>query len=1012
MWQAVSRPTSVSVRTGPTAFAGRERELTAVAEVLGHRPAAVLIEGEPGMGRSRLLAELAQRPEFADGRVLTGRCQQLREPFPYGPVLEALRSVGGRFDAACSDSPADPRDPAEQLRPAGRTSLASTTDRADSCGQAGPPSATGPIGPLGPDASPPTKANDHQLGQLSPVAGVLRPLLPELAGQLPPTPESPSEPGARRHRVFRAFRELLVACGPALLLIDDLQWADEDTLDLIRFLAADLPPQLGVVLAYRSGWAGPVVRTAPTVHTARVALGPLDVTAVRTMAADLLGLPRVTDEFAGKLHECTAGIPFVAEETLRALRDAGEVLSDRLLENLEVPAALRESVTERLDALPEAAAQLTRAAAVLNFAAEPAMLGDVAGLGEESLRTALLAALAGGLLAEVGENRYGFRHPLARKAVYDTVTGPERTLLHAEAIRVLGTAEAPPLPLLADHARAAGRMEKWRHYAEMAADEAIVLGETSRAINLLQSVLATADAADVGRLATKLSQVALRGFRPDVIETLERVLEDRPLPPTVRGTIRLSLGMLLVRTIGRLERGRAEVEKAVGELADAPEPAARGINLLAQPIDGLTPLSWHEVWMRRARDVHAKLTDPELRLALTVDRITNASHIGDGSAWTEFEALPDTAASVAERVQLARLWCNLADAQSWSGHLDRAERLVTEGARRATETGALYTMGLIRGTQARLAWFRGAWDGLAETAEDVRAGYPELGPIVMETSLVLGGLAAVRGEFAAAQRFLAAASVHSPADGPIPVVLSAASVLIGVQLAADDVEAACSTADIAADAARRKGVWVWAASLVPAAAEAYARAGRWPDADVLVEEFARGTAGRDAPVATAALHAGRAVLTGARGKHLAAAALFNEAAEAYTRLPMPYLATSMHERAAMLRLAAGQRAAVESLSAAATAYESLGATRDAGRCRHHLREHGAWAPSQRGRRGYGQELSPREHEVARMLAEGRTNREIADGLFLSPRTVEQHVAKVLRKLGARTRTDVARKLPA
>ncbi|HEY3711826.1 MAG TPA: AAA family ATPase, partial [Amycolatopsis sp.] len=95
MWQAVSRPTSVSVRTGPTAFAGREQELAAVVEVLGHRPAVVLIEGEPGMGRSRLLAELAQRPEFADGRVLTGRCQQLREPFPYGPVLEALRSVGG-----------------------------------------------------------------------------------------------------------------------------------------------------------------------------------------------------------------------------------------------------------------------------------------------------------------------------------------------------------------------------------------------------------------------------------------------------------------------------------------------------------------------------------------------------------------------------------------------------------------------------------------------------------------------------------------------------------------------------------------------------------------------------------------------------------------------------------------------------------------------------------------------------------------------------------------------------
>ncbi|QRP45803.1 AAA family ATPase [Amycolatopsis sp. FDAARGOS 1241] len=955
MWQAVPRPTSVTVRTGLTAFSGRDHELTTMVEVLGHRPAAVLVEGEPGMGRSRVLAELARRREFAGGRVLRGTCQPLREPFPYGPVLEALRAAG-----------------------------------------------------------------DRPLGPLSPVAGALRPLLPELADQLPPSPEPLDDPGAQRHRVFRAVRELLVACGPTIMLVDDLQWADEGTGDLMRFLAADLPPELAVVAAYRSGpepWPGPLgapVRAAPTVHTARVALGPLDVEAVRAMAVDVLELPRVSDEFAAKLHECTGGIPFVVEETVRALRNAplpaGEGLSDRLLENLEMPAALRESVTERLAALPEQAAQLTRAAAVLAVPAEPATLGDVAGLAEESLRTALLAALGGGLLAELGENRYGFRHPLARKAVYDTVSGPERTLLHTEAMRVLDTLPSPPSLLLAQHAHAAGRTQKWLRYAEAAADEAIGKGETSRAIDLLQAALPASD--DVGRLATKLSQVALRGFRPDVIETLERVLEDQPLPPAVRGTIRLSLGMLLVRTIGRLERGREEVERAVAELVDRPELAARGINLLAQPIDGLTPLSWHEGWMRRAREVHSGLTDPELRLALTVDRIANASHLGDGSAWAEFEALPDAGESVGERVQLARLWCNLSDAQSWAGHLDRAARLVEEGSRRATDAGALYAIGLIQGTQARLAWFRGEWDGLAETAEDVRSRYPELGPVVMDTSLVLGGLAAVRGEFAAAQRHLARASVHAPGDGPIPVVLCAASVLIGVLLAGDDVAGACSVADVAVDAARRKGVWVWAASLVPTAADAYTRAGRWSDADAFVEEFARGVAGRDSPLAVASLHAGRAVLTAARGKHLAAAAAFDSAAAAYTSLPMPYLATSMAERAACLRLLAGQRSAVDALASAAGAFEQLGATRDAGRCHHLLRSHGAWAPSQRGRRGYGRELSPREREVARMLAEGRTNREIADGLFLSPRTVEQHVAKVLRKLGARGRTDVARHLPA
>ncbi|MEV6829185.1 AAA family ATPase [Amycolatopsis sp. NPDC051102] len=959
MWLTAPRPTSVSVRSGPARLTGRDTELDAIVAVLKRRPATVLIEGEPGMGRTRLLAEIGRRKEFDGGRVLTGACQPLREPFPYGPVLEALRAVG--------ESP---------------------------------------------------------LGPLSPVAGVLRPLLPELAEALPPRPDPLADPVAERHRVFRAVRELLAACGPTLVLIDDLQWADEDTRDLMRFLAGAMPPELAVVATYRSAADGTVARgvpfrTDPAVHSARVALGALDVAAVRELAADILELPRVTGEFAAKLHECTAGIPFVAEETLRALKEAaerlpvGEVLSDRLLENLEVPVLLREAVTERLSALPEHAVRLAGAAAVLGVGAEAAVLGELAGLTDDALRCALLAALSGGVLGEVGDGRYGFRHPLARKAVYDTVSGPERALLHAQAIRVLAAQPSPPLTLLARHSRAAGRVDQWRHYAEAAADEAITRGETSRAIDLLQSVLAEPGPAqaDIGRVAGKLSQVALRGFRPDVLGTLERVLEEVTLPPSVRGSIRLSLGMLLVRTIGGLGRGRLEVERAVGELTDRPDLAARGITLLAQPIDGLTPLTWHESWRARAGEVYERLDDPELRLALTADRIAAASHVGDGSAWTEFEALSDTVGTVAERVQLARLWCNLADGQSWAGHLDRAERLVTEGVRRATDAGALYAIGLIEGTRVRLDWVRGRWTGLAEAAEQLRDSYPELGPIVMESSLVLGGLAAVRGEFAAAQRHLAAASVHAPDRGPIPVVLSAAGVLISVLLATDDVDGACAAADTAVAAAGRKGVWIWAAALVPAAAQAYARAERWPEADNVVEAFARGIEGRDAPVATAALVAGRAVLLEARAKHLAAATLFDEAASGYAALPMPYPATAMRERASMCRLAAGNRTAVDELTAAAEAYEQLGATRDAGRCRHQLREHGAWAPSQRGRRGYGSELSPREREVARMLAEGRTNREIADGLFLSPRTVEQHVAKVLRKLGARSRTDVARKLP-
>ncbi|MDT7726475.1 MAG: hypothetical protein QOI21_3051 [Actinomycetota bacterium] len=959
MWMASQRPTSVSVRTSSPTLVGRETELGTIAKVVAERPSAVFIGGEAGMGKTRLIAELLRRPELDGARVLAGTCQPLREPFPYGPVLEALRSIG------------------EQ-----------------------------------PFASP-----------LSAVVGVLRPLLPEIAELLPPQPEPLVDPAAERHRQFRAVRELLTACGPAILVVDDLHWADDGTRDLVRFVVSAIPADLAVVVAYREsggqhrGPLGTSFRPAENLRAARVSLGPLDVASIRQLATNALSVP-VSPEFAAKLHENTAGIPFVAEETVRALREAagalpvGEVLSDHVLETLEVPVLLAEAMIERLSALPEPSIRLARAAAVLGVSAEPQVIGALAELAGDELRTALLSTLDGGVLGEAGHDRYGFRHPLACKAVYDTISGPERVMLHDRALTVLAEAPAPPLLQLAKHARVAGRAEQWQHYAEAAADQAIEHGETSLAIDVLQSVLTGGAAAetDVARLATKLSQIALRGFHRDVIVTLERVLEELPLSPTARGTIRLSLGMLLVRTVGQLSRGRVEVEKAIGELEDRPELAARGINVLAMPIDGLTPLSWHEAWTRRAAEVYVRLDDPELRLALTADRLSSRAHIGDGTAWADFQNLPDSTTTVAERVQLARLWCNMADAQSWVGHLGRAERLVTEGIRRAVDTGALYAAGLAQGTRLRLNWVTGNWSGLAEAGEALRGKYPELGPIVMESSLVLGALAAVRGEFAAAERHLTATSVLAPQHGPIPVVLAAAGVLIRVRMATGDIVGACAVADAAMAAARLKGVWVWAADLVPAAAESYTQAGRWDEADAVVEEFARGIGGLDAPVADAALLSGRAILLAARGKHQDAAAMFDKAKARYEELPMPYPATGALERAALCRLAAGERSGIADLTSSAESYERLGATRDAGRCRHQLRENGAWAPSQRGRRGYGSELSPREREVARMLTEGRTNREIADGLFLSPRTVEQHVAKVLRKLGVRSRTEIARHL--
>lgn len=940
----------VSVRTPTPALAGRDEEIATLARISGERPAVLLIEGEAGIGKTRLVAALLRRHEFDGVRVLTGSCPPLREPFPYGPILDALRTVTGQ-----------------------------------------------------------------PVGTLSPVTGVLRPLLPEISDLLPPAPEPMAEPAAQRHRQFRAVRELLEACGPTVLVLEDLQWADENTKDLLAFLVAKPPRRLTLLLTYRAGQSGAALgvplRAADSVPVATLHLGPLSTEAVGAVATDVLGLSRIDDEFVRVLHQHTAGIPQVVTETLRAIRDlgfSGAVPSPQVLDKIAVPVLLRESAVERLSVLSEPAARLVRAAAVLGTPGESSLLGTIAGLRGARLSSALSEAVNGGLLGEADRGRYAFRHTLARRSVYEATSAPERQPLHANALRALANVVPPPYAELARHARAGGLPDQWQRYGEAAADRAIELGETALAIDTLQALLEQGKLAesDVERLATKLSKIALRGLRSDVSVTLERVLAERTLSQTMRGTIRLNLGLLLVRRAGELGRARLEVEKAIDELSDRPELAARGINLLAMPIDGLMPLSWHEQWGQRAREVYERLEDPELRLALTGDRLACRAHIGDGSAWTEFERLPEAGRTVAERVQLARLWCNLADAQSWIGHHGRADRLLRDGMVQANSTGALFTVELARGTRLRLDWLTGNWTGLAETGETLRRRYPDLGPVTAEAALVLGGLAAVRGEFSEAERYLAETSVHAPEHGVVPVVLAAAGMLARVRLGAGDVAAACAIVDSGLTSARCKGVWVWAAELVPVAAEAYATAGRWDAAEALVDEFERGIEGRDAPVAVAALAAAKAVLLVARGKHADAGADFAEVAKAYANLPMPYAAAWAKERAALSRLASGDSAATAELGEVAEVYARLGATRDAGRCRHALREHGAWTPSPRGRRGYGTQLSPREREVARMLAAGRTNKEIAEGLFLSPRTVEQHVAKVLRKLGARSRTEV------
>ncbi|UZI32795.1 helix-turn-helix transcriptional regulator [Streptomyces sp. VB1] len=163
--------------------------------------------------------------------------------------------------------------------------------------------------------------------------------------------------------------------------------------------------------------------------------------------------------------------------------------------------------------------------------------------------------------------------------------------------------------------------------------------------------------------------------------------------------------------------------------------------------------------------------------------------------------------------------------------------------------------------------------------------------------------------------------------------------------------------------------------------------------------FEQLTGGRDLPAAHAELLLCQALIAMADAPGTAASRC-DEAAEAFRRIGRPYESLRATERALRLRASsAPSDDSISGLSDTADAYAVLGAEHDAARCRHALRVLGHVQPNRRGRRGYGSALSPRERQVARYLTEGVGNREIAQALFPSPRTVEHHVASVLRKLG-------------
>ncbi|HEY3957267.1 MAG TPA: AAA family ATPase [Streptosporangiaceae bacterium] len=943
------------------ALIGRDRELAVLAQALASGPAVVLVEGEPGIGKSRLLQEYLASPEGRQRRILAAACPPFRQPFTLGPVVDALRH------------------------------------------------ATEDVAGLG----------------LSPLAGALRALFPEWVGGLPSAPEPLEDPSSARHRLFRALAELLERLGVDVLVAEDAHWADEATLEFLLFAAAQRPPLTSLVVTYRpedvpeSSLLRQLSSRRPAGTTwERVTLRPLDTAATAELVASMLPGGQVSAQFAGFLHVHTDGLPLAIEESVRLLRDrrdlrrrGGEWVR-RSLGALAVPPTVRDAVLERAARLDsEARAVLQGAAVLAGPAAEPA-LRAVSGLSPREARVGLADAVGCGLLESDGRGLVSFRHVLAARAVYQAIPVQARQDMHLRACQALEGVSPPPVATLASHYRVAGQTADWCRCAEQAADLALASGDEVTAATLLHDLVTNADlpAGTVVRLAQKIPLYALgrHAFSDDLARTLRSVLEAGGIPPAQQAEVGYQLGRMLAHS---REYGAAltELERAVPGLSHRPQEVIHAMLLLGNPGYTLWPATVHRRWLNRASAISVRSQMPaSARMKFTVFHATALLELGEETGWAVAAELPEDALAPQHAQDVTAGRANFGDAAVKWGRYAEARRHLTAALQLADRHNYPRIRSIVQATAAHLDWFDGSWSGLADRV----AALADLDdPMVgLDAVLISGLLDAAEGSAQAAAKKLRHVLDEEQRRGIVSLPLESAAALARLSLAEGRIAETVALTDEPVRVVTGKKVWLWATDIAPVRVSALVAAGRCGEAAELVAAFGGGMRGRNAPAPLAALALCRAILAEGRGQHGRAAGLFGRAATAWQALPRPYDALLARERRGCCLLAAGQdEAGLAALRDVATELSGLGASGDAERVVRLLRGQGVRVPRlwRHGRRGYGSELSPREVEVVRLLVTGRTTAQIAEELCRSPNTVSTQLHSAMRKLDVSSRAALA-----
>ena len=765
--------------------------------------------------------------------------------------------------------------------------------------------------------------------------------------------------GSDRDRLLATLRaELDWAGHPAVLVIEDVHWADDATLDVLRYLArriGALPAVL--ILTYRDdelhrehplhGLLGLVSRLD---QVRRLPLARLSPGAVQRLSAD-----SAVD--ATGLYTLTAGNPFFVHELLASA------------DGDQVPPSIADAVLARVRQLDPGAQDVLEQFAVVPAALDRWLADELAGPGATA---ALGLAEERGLLT-VTAQRISFRHELTRRAIEGAVPAARLMALNQQVLDVLTQRPGVDASQIVHYAAQAGDQDAIAAYGPAAARDAAAAGAHREAAAHFRLVLEHADRFSPQDQAQLLEEYAVETYTVGAAATAVDAMSRAVTLNRAHGNDQ-QLGVRL-RWLSRMHWNtgdRTEAERAGAQAMAAAERAGEP-GLLA-----LTLSNQSQLFMLAHRTSEAiALGERAIALAREAgdDRTTAHALNNVGSAqWFQGNLAGEAMVEEALRVALAahdteeacRAYVNLVwSLLDWC-RLDEAEGFLQEAVKLAEGAEFLGFLSYMRTEQARLALARGQWDDAVRYAElALEISLSAHRPTQMAALTVMARVAVRRGQPDAAELLgqawdLAAGSGELQRTGPVAAARAEHAWLRGDDRAARDLaRPVYQEAERLGDLAQRAelGYWLTAAGeRTPGAGEhpyAVQASGRW----------------REAAAAWQA--------AGGRYEHAAALA----------QSPDP-----------------------QDLLAALAVLDDLGARSLATRVRTRLRALGVAriprGPSEETR-AHPAGLTVRQNDVLRLLVQGHTNAEIARDLVLSVRTVDSHVAALLAKLGARDRRDAA-----